>query len=800
LNQKTLQTLEFPKVLERLAHFTSFSASHELALGLLPVTDVQTVRKRQRFTSEAGRLLDLRPTLALTGVYDVRPTVRATGLGGVPEPQQFLDIASTLQGAASLRRTILKVAEVEDWLTQLRGLAERISELPELEQAVGRCLDEGGEVLDSASPRLKQIREETRVAHQRILARLQSILDSSHYKQAIQESILTMREGRYVVPVKADFKGQLRGIVHDQSASGATLFVEPLAVVELNNQWRQLKLDEEAEIRAILRSLAQQVNAKAYEINEAVEMVASIDLALAKARYSRAIRAIEPQVDGFPRGLRGRDAEARSPKRPYLKFLNARHPLLSGEVVPISVWLGREFQALVITGPNTGGKTVALKTVGLLTLMAQAGLHLPVDEGSAAWVFDKVFADIGDEQSIEQSLSTFSSHMANITNTMEYVDANSLVLLDELGAGTDPTEGSALARSIITFLVERGALTVATTHYAELKGFAYTTPGVENAAVEFDVENLSPTYKLSIGLPGQSNALAIARRLGLRSELIEAAQQWLSPDQVRLESLLVDVQTEREEAKRNRLEVERLREETERLKDELNRELQEVERLKWEAENEAREEVYAELAEVRERVNVLAREISTISVTKEWLADAAKWAEKAEADMRKKRTTRRRHPRFIEATRPLEVGDRVWVESLRQEAEVLATPDGNAEVELQIGNFKARLPAVELRRLSKGESTRKREVSFSSSISPMPALELDLRGWRAEDVEPSLERYLNDAYLAGLPSVRIIHGKGTGVLRKVVREILAAHPLVRAYESGGSADGGEGVTIASLAS
>ncbi|MCL5958105.1 MAG: endonuclease MutS2, partial [Chloroflexi bacterium] len=595
------------------------------------------------------------------------------------------------------------------------------------------------------------------------------------------------------------FKGQLKGIVHDQSASGATLFVEPLAVVELNNYWRQLKLDEEAEIRRILRELGNLVGGSAGELNETVEMLASIDLALAKARYSLALKATEPKIDGYLRPSGGPESEAEARRRPSLKFVGARHPLLSGNVVPISIWLGKEFQALIITGPNTGGKTVALKTVGLLNLMAQSGFHLPVEEGSSAWVFDKVFADIGDEQSIEQSLSTFSSHMANIITTLEHVDSNSLVLLDELGAGTDPTEGSAIARAIVSFLVERGALTVATTHYAELKSYAYAMPGVENAAVEFDVETLSPTYKLCVGLPGQSNALAIANRLGLRSDLIEAARRWLSPDQIRLESLLAEIQSEREEAQKSHQEVERLRAEVQRQREELTRQLQEADHLRWQAQTEAREEVYAELAEVRERLRALSKELSTVSVTREWLAEAAKRAAEVETELKQKRASPKPRPAFVETTRDIEVGDRVWVETLRQEAEVLAVPDEAGEIELQVGRFKARVPVVGIRQVGRREAKKTREVTFTSSISTTAPLELDMRGWRAEEVEPALDRYLNDAYLAGLPEVRIVHGKGTGVLRRVVREILADHPLVRAYEAARAPEGGEGVTVATLA-
>ncbi len=840
MNERTLKVLEFPKVLERLAQHTSFGAGRELALGLKPSTDLTEVQARQNITGEARRMIETRPEVTLGGARDMRSAVRIAALGRSLDVHTFLELQSTLESSRVLRRLILRQGQGGDFY-YLGQMAQRLVDLPLLEGEIERTIGPDGTVLDSASPPLKRIRDEIRVAHGRLLEKLNSILSSSQYQPAIQESIITMREGRYVIPVKNDFKGQLRGIVHDQSASGATVFLEPLAVVDLNNRWKQLQMDERDEVERILRELSGQVAHHAPEIVAAVEALAEIDLALAKAKYAAVLRANQPKIS-TP------NAPGEAENR-LLNFIQARHPLLTGKVVPIDIYLGADFRVLVITGPNTGGKTVSIKTAGLLTLMAMAGLHLPVEEGSQAILFEKMFADIGDEQSIEQSLSTFSSHMTNIIGMLDKIDKDTLVILDELGAGTDPTEGSALARSVIQFILERGAYSVITTHYSELKSFAYVTPGVQNASVEFDVQSLSPTYRLNIGLPGRSNALAIASRLGLRDDIIEAARGLLSHEETKVDELLAQIYQEREETADIRVQTIKLRAETERERDELKRQLRSIDDVRRKAaaegRQEAREELESELATVRQESGALRQRLIEIEQAARQAADSAEVAAQiekqrralAEAERRvealQKEARRRAQTRAAQSAangKPAEAidpqdlilkqGDRVLIETLQQEGTLLNGPDSDGRFEVSFGSFKLKVAGHDLRKLkgkprdpneAPGPRTRARQIddynereketsvkvkARSRSETFDTSMELDIRGMRAEEVYAELDRYLNDAYLADLPFVRIVHGKGTGVLRQVVRDIMKSHSLVSTFRLGEAGEGGDGVTVA----
>jgi DNA mismatch repair protein MutS2 len=827
VNAKTLTTLELPKILERVARHASFSAGEALVRGLAPATDLPEVRRRQQLTTEAVRLLNLRPEVSLGGIHDIRDRVRHAELGAILDAEEYLNILSTLEAARQLRGLILKTQEQKDGLPGLAGLADRIALLPRLEAEFRRIFDPEGNILDSASAALGKIRARVRVAHNRVREKLNQIINSERGGHALQEPIIVERGGRYVLPVKADFKGQLRGIVHDQSASGATLFIEPLGVVELANEWRQAQMEEAEEIERILRALSAQIGAESGVITATVDTLAQIDLALAKAKYSQGTDATEPAL-----GLAGPDREG-------IFLRNARHPLLTGRVVPITVELGQRFHMLLITGPNTGGKTVALKTVGLLTLMAQCGLHVPADPGSRLLVFRQVFADIGDEQSIEQSLSTFSSHMRNIITILGQVDSQTLVLLDELGAGTDPTEGAALARAIVHHLLERGALTIATTHYSELKAFAYATEGVENASVEFDIETLAPTYKLTVGLPGRSNALAIATRLGMTPELVEAARSYIDPTEVRVENLIDGIRQEREALAEERVRAERARRAVEDQGRELQTQLRNIDRLRQEALNDARRQAEEEIAEVRELLKRVRTDAEAGALTRQWVADNAHRLEETQRDLRQRRRQRPAAtpapgvptPAPQEAPRPLRPGDRVRVPTFDAEGDVLTVPDSSGMVEVQVGMFKMRLVADELERVRRprqdgdgwsltsdadaapsaarsgarawhtDEGGRRANERSGASVlqraaAAAPSLEADYRGWRAEEVEPALDQYLQDAALAGMPMVRIIHGKGTGVLRDVVRTILKRHPLVRGWQPAPIEQGGEGATLA----
>ncbi|NJO07356.1 MAG: endonuclease MutS2, partial [Chloroflexaceae bacterium] len=654
----------------------------------------------------------------------------------------------------------------------------------------------------------------------------------------LQEALVTVRNGRYVVPVRADKRRALPGIVQDQSASGATLYIEPLAVVELNNQWREAQLAEQKEIERILIAISEQVGRDAEAIVTGIEALAVIDLGLAQARYAYTLRCVAPELTDLttrtyplPAPDETALASVPSPAAPLL-LTAARHPLLNQEtVVPIDIWLGDPFRILMITGPNTGGKTVALKTVGLLVLMAQAGLHIPAREPARLPIFQQVFADIGDEQSIEQSLSTFSSHMTNIISILEAIEqlplppsddgphlddstvipaaiSPTLVLLDELGAGTDPVEGSALARSIVTRLLERGCLAVSTTHFAELKVFAHNTPGVQNASVEFDVESLAPTYRLTIGLPGRSNALAIARRLGLDAGLIERARATIVREEAQIEDLLADIRREREAMQAERQRAADLREDAEKYRERLAAELYAFAEQR-EASLEALErEIEAELRELRADLRRQRGSSRSADIARQWSEEAEQRVqavrERLHAHGQPSAAAQLVQPPTPQAPRPLQAGDTVLVRSVGLIGEILDIDDDDDEADVQVGGFRMRVGLNELRRQKHGDQSDEPARTYSTeqrtiTLPPMPdvSMSFDMRGWRAAEVEEKLDRYLNDAYLAGLPSVRLIHGKGSGALRQVVRDIVRQHPLVNSF-SGGGADGGEGVTIARL--
>jgi DNA mismatch repair protein MutS2 len=828
MHEKTLTTLEFDKVLARLARHASFSAGRELALALRPSTNHAEVVRRQRLTAEARCLRAMKPSIGLGGAHDVRPLAHKASLGGILEPTELLDVASTLRAAQEMRSALTRLSGSSPGglagLPLLAELAEDLPEAPDLVADIARCINARAEVTDAASPVLAGLRRDVRIAHDRLNAKLQEILNSPLGRQVVQEPIVTLRDGRYVIPVKADFRGQMQGIVHDMSSSGATVFLEPLAVVDLGNTWRELQLEEEREVERVLRRLSAAVGAAADAIVGDVEGLAEIDLALAKARLADELDAHElPQEDEAQSWL----VAAPAP----LNLVNARHPLLTSDVVPISLSVGAGYSALLITGPNTGGKTVALKTTGLLSLMALAGLPVPADAGSQVPVFSSVHADIGDEQSIEQSLSTFSSHMTNIIGILKEAEPRSLILLDELGAGTDPTEGSALARSILQHLLAIGCLTVATTHHGELKVFAHATTGVMNASVEFDPETLAPTYRLSIGLPGHSNALAIAARLGLAPEVIEVAQASLAPDQVQVESLLADIQRQRQEAALERRSEEVARREAEKIRGRLEARLEALDEEREELLASTRDAIEQEVKATQELLEDARRRIEHERVAAEQAAEAARKAaavaavrpkvrppkppdtagleeaqEKVvateEAIRRLQRLSRRRRPRRPEpavAPESVQAGDLVWLRGLERYGEALTRPDERGEFEVRLGPLRSRVSLEQVERVQRPHHKGGAPQPIPA-MPPAPAVEpeIEIRGQTIDEALPALDKYLDDAYRAGLSSVRIVHGRGTGVLRKAVRDMLSRHPLVRTVETAPQAEGGEGVTVAVL--
>jgi len=796
VDARVLAILEFDKVLDLLEDRCTYSVASELALDLAPSDHAPTARRALALTDEAKALLGSVPDFSVRGARDIREIVRGAQLGILLNTAQLLEIQDTLGAARNLRRAFRRLPNPEGRYPGLSDVIVAVEEFPGLEADIGRTVGGRGEILDTASPELARIRSSLRTAHNRLLDRLNGLLTSQKYGNAIREPIITMRDGRYVIPVRADARGAVGGIVHDSSSSGVTVFIEPLETVELNNAWRQLQRDEEHEIERILRQLSNVVALNADPLQRTVGGLAEFDFQLAKARFSFDLDANSPTI-----------ADENAPCRIVLQ--HARHPLLAGNVVPIDIALGEDYRVLVITGPNTGGKTVALKTVGLLTLMAQAGLHIPADRTSVVSVFSQLFADIGDEQSIAQSLSTFSSHMKNVIDMFARVTPDSLVLLDEMGAGTDPTEGAALARSIVATLLDRGPLTVATTHYSELKSFAYTTPGVENASVEFNVETLSPTYRLLIGVPGRSNALAIAERLGLPGGIVGRARSYLTPQEVQVDELLGQIKDERDAAEAARAAAVAEQQQAEQLRRVAQETLREAERARVAAREAALSELEGELTGIREELRRLGRDREQVAVTREWLRQAETRATELGQSVRQVRAARPAPRPTGPAPVALRPGDRVIVASLGQQGDVLELRDGD-EAEVQVGTFRLRRPLSDLTRLSRNQvRTVERESRTSTprrapAVSIVPArgetvpLDIDVRGMRAMEAEETLERYLNDAYLASLPFVRIIHGKGTGALRQAIRQFLAQHPLVAGTEGERDQQGGEGVTIARL--
>ncbi|NJP06038.1 MAG: endonuclease MutS2 [Chloroflexaceae bacterium] len=797
--EATLETLEFTIIRQRLASYTSFAVSHQQALELIPSTEPDMVRQNLRLTTEARQLLAQYPDTTLGGARDIRLACQLADRGGILDAAALLDIASTL---ACMRRLALLLDRIDlDAFHLLGELLAALPSLPSLEDAIVSTLDDDGQIRDSASPKLRRIRQDMRSAAARLQERLQRMIMSSTIASALQEAIITVRDGRYVIPVKASHRRSVPGLVHDQSASGATLYIEPMAVVELNNQVREYQLAEEQEIARILAELSERVGESADRLLVGLDTLGRLDLALAQARYAEALRCVEPSVVATD--------QAESAASELLSLRQARHPLINQEhVVPIDIWLGGATQLLVITGPNTGGKTVALKTVGLLALMNQAGLHIPALEPSRLPVFGQVFADIGDEQSIEQSLSTFSSHMTRIIRILNVLDEPDqmppfLVLLDELGAGTDPVEGSGLARAIIGRFLERGCLGLITTHYADLKAFAHQTPGVQNASVEFDIETLAPTYRLLIGLPGHSNALAIAARLGLDAELIDQARDSIAGEKVHLEDLLADIHREREAVAAAEQRAAELRRDAEVYRDRLMQEWQTLQEERESYRAAVQRDIDNEVREIRAELRRLRTEATRPSTTsRQWLQEAEERLQAARLPMQQRdvATTGDATPLVQPAPAPLQAGDSVEVRSVGLTGEILSIDEDDATADVQVGGFRMHVSLGELRRASgKAASTRQRRPVEERTIEipPMPdvSLSFDMRGWRAADVQPELERYLNDAYMAGLGQVRLIHGKGSGVLRQTVRDILRKHTLISSFEGGGQ-DGGEGVTLA----
>lgn len=791
MDSKALQTLEFDKVLARLATYTGFSAGAELALRSEPTRDIREARRWQAQTSEARRLYDNGSDLSVAGARDVRRVVDNAQRGFTLLAPELLDVQNTLMAARTLKRHLLKTQEPYPELT---AIAELIEECPGLVAAISQTLNERGEVLDSASPKLANIRRELLVVHGRIHEKLRAILNSPLNKH-LQEPIITMRSGRYVVPVRSESRGSIRGIVHDESGSGATLWVEPLNTVELNNQFRSLQIQEQKEIERILAELSSQVAEQGEAVRRSVERLAELDLIFARARYALALDAVEPEfVDWRPA----------APPHPgsTIWVRAARHPLLDPlTVVPTDFLVDEHTFIVLITGPNTGGKTVSLKNIGLIVLMAQSGLHVPAVEARLT-VFEQIAADIGDEQSIEQSLSTFSSHITNIVRILATVDERTLVVLDELGSGTDPTEGAAIAHAITNYLRDKGATTFIATHYPELKLYASRTPGAVNASMLFDIETLAPTYELTIGIPGKSNALAIARRLGLDESILDEAMQLIGSGNREAESLLDSIYEMRDKIAAEEAGTRLALRSAETLRDQLAGRLQAIEAEREQALVAARLQAEAELEDIREeirRARKQVREAASLTALKK-VSKAMDQVEPVAAALPPLSLPPAPIPATARRARVrtgLAVGDTVYVKSLKAEGQILTLDGKEAEVAVGRLHLRARTSELELR-----EPEEEPVPEYTPSPVPLTArvgMELDLRGQRVEAGLQMLEQYLDSASLSNLPWVRIIHGKGTGRMRAAVHAALARHAHVLSWALGQDGEGGDGVTVARLA-
>ena len=781
MDTRVLHILEFDKIRNQLEGFTASEVGRAEASALLPSQNVAQVRTLLQQTNEADSIYRRSGQNPVESFPDIRVTLKRVHATLSLSAKELLGVARCLRVSRLVRERLIE----NEAAGLLKHMAGQLSSHRSVEEEITRCILNEEELSDAASPGLANIRRQMRVVNERARDKLNSMVKSTTFQKYLQETIITIRNGRFVLPVKQEARQYVPGLIHDQSGSGATLFIEPMAVVELGNEYKRLLGVEQEEIERVLAGLTALAEPYADELYESIGILGELDLIFAKAALAREMRAVCPALN----------------EERQIKIAAGRHPLIpASQVVPVDVWLGDAFSTLVITGPNTGGKTVTLKTIGLFTLMAQAGLFVPAAEGTALRVFSEVFADIGDEQSIEQSLSTFSSHMKNIVNILRQADDCSLVLLDELGAGTDPTEGAALAMSILLSLHARGALTAATTHYSEIKAFALTNPGMENASMEFDVDRLMPTYRLFVGIPGKSNAFEIAARLGLQEEIVIQAKGFLKQEDVEFEDVIQSAQAQHRRAEQERQQAQEVRYELERLRAAAAQEKERLEAERAKLRTKAREEARLIVRESREEMeriitqlrNTKGLDARMVESEVQKARDAARKREEGLIDITEKKQAEGMPP---ETVRP---GDRVRVVSLGQNATVQKAPNARGEVQVQAGIIKFNASLDDLRIV---EETVKLRASGGVKLDPLheaAGLALDLRGKLVDEALVEVDRYLDDALMRGRLEVQIIHGKGTGALRKGVQEHLKRHKHVENFRLGNYGEGDAGVTVATL--
>ncbi|MEH7442406.1 endonuclease MutS2 [Bacillus sp. JJ1122] len=780
MQQRAMKTLEFDKVRNQLIEHTHSALGREKAQTLMPSADFEEVSRLQEETDEAAKVLRIKGNVPLGGIHDIRPHTKRAQIGGMLSPIELVQVASTVHASRQMKRFIEDLQEVTE-VPILLTYSEGIIVLAKLEESIKNAIDEGGEVLDSASDALRSLRQQMRTRESRVREKLESMIRSSNAAKMLSDAIITIRNDRFVIPVKQEYRSHYGGIIHDQSSSGQTLFIEPQSVVQLNNELQTIRVKEQLEIERILSELSAFTAEYHDELLAIVEIMTELDFMFAKARYGSRIKGSKPMVNNEGR----------------INLIKARHPLIPiDEVVANSVALGKDYTTIVITGPNTGGKTVTLKTVGLCTLMAQAGLQIPALDGSEVAVFESVYADIGDEQSIEQSLSTFSSHMVNIVEILNKVDYNSLVLFDELGAGTDPQEGAALAISILDEVYKCGARVIATTHYPELKAYGYNREGVINASVEFDVETLSPTYKLLIGVPGRSNAFEISKRLGLKESVIQTAKSYISEDSNEVENMIASLETSRRHAERDREEAHQLFKDAENLHKDLQKQMADYYDRKDELAEKAKEKAAGIVEKARDEAEEIIRELRKLRLEKgaeikeHELIDAKRRLSDAAPELRQVK----KGGKAKAGKHEYQPGDEVKVLTFDQKGHLIERVS-NKEWQVQIGIMKMKVKESDMEYINSPKPVETKPVAIVKGKDFHVSLELDLRGERYEDALMRVEKYIDDALLAGYPRVNIIHGKGTGALRQGVQEYLKNHRSVKKIRFGDAGEGGTGVTV-----
>lgn len=787
LMEHVLRVLEYDKMKAQLIGFVASSLGKQRVQALKPLIDLDDVQLVQNETAEISDIIRLKGHIPLGGISDIKAHVKRAAIGGVLSASELTEIASTLYGSKQLKyffEEIIDEGNIDIPLLQER--IEVLEPLSPLEREIKSCIDDYGTVLDQASQALRTIRHQMRSYESTIKSKLESLTRGSGTRKMLSDAIVTIRSDRYVVPVKQEYRGSFGGIVHDQSSSGATLFIEPASIVTLNNQLTEAKAKERREIERILTELSSKVAEEEAQLLVNVETLADMDFISAKGYYAKSIKGVKPILNN----------------QGVIDLKQARHPLLPSEdVVPSDIAIGNQVRSLVITGPNTGGKTVTLKTIGLLTVMAQSGLHVPAEEETQLAVFEHVFADIGDEQSIEQSLSTFSSHMKNIVSILEKMNANSLVLFDELGAGTDPTEGAALAIAILDFVYKKGALAAATTHYSELKGYAFNREGAINASVEFDVETLRPTYRLLVGVPGRSNAFAISRRLGLGEGIIADAKLQIDSDSTQVENMISSLEDSRKSTEQEWSQAHQVRLEADKLRTELATKLDEFERMKEKMIEEAEAKAAKAVADAKEEAEVIISELRDLQkagyeVKEHQLINARKHLDEAVPKLNKKQKQVKKTAE--KAKRIPKSGDEVKVISFNQKGTVVKkVTDNEYQVQLGIMKMTVALDDIQVLEQAKTIEPQKAITTIRGSDAHVKA-ELDLRGVRYDDAMNRIEKYIDDALLAGYHQVSIIHGKGTGALRKGVKQFVASHPRIKSSRDGGMNEGGLGNTVVEL--